>query len=373
MAPVSETAKPSEEPLYPTVTAHQLSVYREALPFFNFLHRFAIGIDPLSPGEINLVFRLLIIKKSLAISYHLCYDVLDCCSAVLLATERINNYKLQCSHFPGSSCSPSGGAPYIPDHTAKSCSRLSDSRNADLLIWVGDRLFPRESAKVSVLDSAVQGGDAVWEGVRIYSNKIFKLEEHLQRLMDSAKAMAFANIPSRDFIRSSIFRTLAANGMRDNAHIRLTLTRGAKITSSMNPKFNIFGTNLIILPEWKPVGDPATYDNSKGVTLITATNRRNSPQYVDSKIHHCNLINNILPKIQANNANAADALMLDHEGFVSETNATNVFMVKHGVVFTPHGDSCLPGQYVTVQYGTVWCGTVKYGTMPYGVAQCSVV
>lgn len=248
------------------------------------------------------------------------------------------------SLLPGSSCPPPANFPFIPARTDKlGDSRLSDPRNADILIWVGDRLLPREVGKVSVLDSAVQGGDAVWEGVRIYSNKIFKLEEHLARLMDSAKAMAFENVPSKDFIRSSVFRTLAANGMRDGAHIRLTLTRGAKITSSMNPKFNIFGTNLIILPEWKPVGDPATYDNKKGVSLITATNRRNSPQYVDSKIHHCNLINNILPKIQANYANAADALMLDHEGYVSETNATNVFMVKNGIVLTPHGDSCLPG------------------------------
>ena len=255
---------------------------------------------------------------------------------------------------------PICSSPYIPERSVRNTdtslqtkgqwignirndSRLSDPRNADILVRVGDRLLPREMAKVSVFDSAVQGGDAVWEGVRIYNSKIFKLEEHLHRLADSAKAMAFANGPSKDFIRSAIFRTLAANGMRDSAHIRLTLTRGAKITSSMNPKFNIFGCNLIILPEWKPVGDPATYDNTKGVSLITATNRRNSPQYVDSKIHHCNLINNILPKIQANYANAADALMLDHEGFVSETNATNIFMVKDGIVLTPHADSCLPG------------------------------
>ena len=242
---------------------------------------------------------------------------------------------------------------------------------------MGDRLLPREAGKVSVLDSAVQGGDAVWEGVRIYSGRVFKLEEHLERLQDSAKAMAFQNIPSRDFIRTCIFRTLAANGMRDSAHIRLTLTRGAKITSSMNPKFNIFGTNLIVLPEWKPVGDPATYDNAKGVSLITATNRRNSPQYVDSKIHHCNLINNILPKIQANYANAADALMLDHEGFVSETNATNVFMVKNGIVLTPHGDSCLPGtqpilycriiSYHIISYHIISYHIISYHIIPYQI------
>lgn len=99
----------------------------------------------------------------------------------------------------------------------------------------------------------------------------------------------------------------------------------------MNPKFNVYGSTLIVLPEWKPVEGPATYDNSRGVTLITATNRRNPPQCVDSKIHHCNLINNILPKIQANNAGAADAIMLDLEGFVSETNATNLFCVRKWV------------------------------------------
>jgi branched-subunit amino acid aminotransferase/4-amino-4-deoxychorismate lyase len=111
----------------------------------------------------------------------------------------------------------------------------------------------------------------------------------------------------------------------------------------MNPSFNIFGTNLIVLPEWKPICGPTTYDNEKGISLVTASGRRNSPQCVDSKIHHCNLINNILPKIQANLANCADALMLDPEGYVSETNATNIFMIKHGIVYTPHADFCLPG------------------------------
>jgi branched-chain amino acid aminotransferase group I len=222
-------------------------------------------------------------------------------------------------------------------------TKLGDPRNADILVWIGDRLYPREQAKVSVLDSAVQGGDAVWEGIRVYDGRCFKLEEHINRLFDSARAMLFENVPSREFIYNAVFKTLQVNGMRDGVHMRLTLTRGAKLTSSMNPKFNVFGTNLIILPEWKPVGDAATYDNNAGIMLVTATNRRNPPQCVDSKIHHCNLINNILPKIQANNAGAADALMLDTEGFVSETNATNFFMVKHGVLSTPHADYCLPG------------------------------
>lgn len=189
----------------------------------------------------------------------------------------------------------------------------------------------------------ILGGDAVWEGLRIYNGKILSLEEHLQRLFNSSKAMGFKNIHSKEEVKEAIFTTLAANGMRNSAHIRLTLTRGVKCTSSMNPNFNLYGTTLIVLAEWKPVVGRTTYDSS-GISLITAANRRNPPSTVDSKIHHNNLINNILPKIQANHAGAADAIMLDLDGFVSETNATNIFMVDHnGKLITPHADHCLPG------------------------------
>ncbi|KAG4111540.1 hypothetical protein ERO13_D13G110400v2 [Gossypium hirsutum] len=211
--------------------------------------------------------------------------------------------------------------------------------NAKLLAWVGDEIVPRESAKVSVFDSVVQGGDAVWEGLRIYNRKIFKLEEHLDRMFDSAKALAFINVPTRDQIKEAIFRTLNANGMFDNTHIRLTLTRGKKVTSGMSPAFNQYGCTLIVLPEWKP----PVYDNESGIKLVTATTRRNSPNNLDSKIHHNNLLNNILAKIEGNNANADDAIMLDKDGYVSETNATNIFLVKKGRVLTPHADYCLPG------------------------------
>jgi branched-subunit amino acid aminotransferase/4-amino-4-deoxychorismate lyase len=170
---------------------------------------------------------------------------------------------------------------------------LSDNRNIDILVWIGDRLYPRELARVSVLDSSVQGGDAVWEGLRIYNRKIFKFDNHLDRLIESAHTLAFKNVPSRRFIQNAVFRTLQVNGMFDGVHIRMTLTRGVKLTSSMNPVFNAFGTTLIILPEWKPsAGGPATYDNEQGISLITATNRRNPPQCLDSKIHHNNLLNN---------------------------------------------------------------------------------
>ncbi|KAI4301831.1 hypothetical protein L6164_035071 [Bauhinia variegata] len=211
--------------------------------------------------------------------------------------------------------------------------------NEKLLAWVGDEMLTRESAEVSVFDSVVQGGDSVWEGLRVYNGKIFKLEEHLDRLFDSAKALAFENVPTLDELKEAIFTTLIRNGMFDNAHIRLSLTRGKKVTSGMSPAFNLYGCTLIVLPEWKP----PVYDNTHGIVLVTATIRRNSPNNLDSKIHHNNLLNNILAKIEGNNAKADDAIMLDKDGYVSETNATNIFIVKKGRVLTPHADYCLPG------------------------------
>lgn len=195
--------------------------------------------------------------------------------------------------------------------------------NDRILVWVGEEIVPRDSAKVSVFDSVVQGGDAVWEGLRVYSGKIFKLNEHLDRLFDSAKALAFSNIPKRDEVKKAIFTTLTVNGMFDNAHIRLTLTRGKKVTSGMSPAFNLYGCTLIVLAEWKP----PVYDNSGGITLVTAATRRNSPNNLDSKIHHNNLLNNILAKVEGNLAKADDAIMLDKDGYVSETNATNIVKI----------------------------------------------
>lgn len=215
---------------------------------------------------------------------------------------------------------------------------LPDPRNADILIHVGGELLPRDQAKVSVFDSAVQGGDAVWEGLRVYNGRIFQLNAHLDRLVASAKAMAFADIPSMGDIKRAIFDTLQANGMRDGVHIRLTLSRGLKITSGMDIRLNQYGCCLIVLAEWK-----APVYNRDGIRLITSSWRRNSPQCIDSKIHHNNLINNILAKIEANAAGADDAVMLDLEGFLAETNATNLFLVRKGVLFTPRADYCLPG------------------------------
>lgn len=211
--------------------------------------------------------------------------------------------------------------------------------NKDLQIYVKDRLYHRSEAKVSVFDSVVQGGDAVWEGLRIYKGGVFVFDRHLDRLFSSAKAMHFQNVPSRDEVKSAVFETLKANNMTDGVHVRLTLTRGEKLTSGMDPRLNTLGCTLIIVPEYKaPV-----YDNEHGIKIITSSIRRNSPAHLDSKIHHNNLINNILAKIESNVAQADAALMLDACGFAAELNGTNIFMSKKGVLYTPFADACLPG------------------------------
>ena len=212
-----------------------------------------------------------------------------------------------------------------------------DPRNSNTLVWVNG-LVARNEAKVSVLDSVVQGGDAVWEGLRILRGRALQLDEHIERLRHSAHALAFQSIPSAKEIQTAIFSTLQANGMSDGVHARITLTRGEKTTSGMDPRLNTMGHTLIVLPEYKGM----VYGNS-GIRLITASVRRNSPSCLDSKIHHNNLLNNILAKIEANVAGADDALMLDLDGFVAETNATNVFCVKQGKLVTPTPVSCLPG------------------------------
>ena len=199
-----------------------------------------------------------------------------------------------------------------------------DERNRNLTVNINGQLVHRDKAAISPFDSAVQGGDAVWEGLRLYSGRIFKLHEHLDRLERSARALSFAEIPPREKIVEEIKRTLAANKMSDGVHIRLTLTRGLKITSGMDPRLNQNGTTLIVLAEHKTPVYAKT-----GVTLVTSRIRRPPPEVLDARIHHANLLNSILAKIEANNAGADDALMLDTRGFVAETNATHVFIVRN--------------------------------------------
>ena len=213
-----------------------------------------------------------------------------------------------------------------------------DERNRDLIVNVNGEMVHRDRARVSPFDSAVQGGDAVWEGLRLYDGKIFRLIPHLERLRSSAHALGFDQIPSDDELTTQIRRTLEANRMRDGVHIRLTLSRGEKITSGMDPRLNQSGPTLIILAEHKP----PVYDTT-GLTLITCSIRRTPPHCLDAKIHHANLLPSILAKLEANAAGADDAIMLDIRGFIAETNATHLFIVEGEKVSTSHTHACPEG------------------------------
>jgi len=209
----------------------------------------------------------------------------------------------------------------------------SDERNLNLIVNINGQLVHRDKAGVSPFDSAVQGGDAVWEGLRLYDGRIFKLHEHLDRLERSAQALSFAEIPPREKIVEEIKRTLAANRMTNGVHIRLTLTRGVKVTSGMDPRLNQSGPTLIVLAEHK-----APVYAKTGLTLNTSKIRRPPREVLDARIHHANLLNSILAKIEANDAGADDALMLDTRGFVAETNATHVFIVRNSDKSRASGD-----------------------------------
>jgi len=225
-----------------------------------------------------------------------------------------------------------------------------DPRNAGISYWVNGVLRHRDEPGLSPFDSVVQGGDAVWEGLRLYQGRVFGLDAHLARLRRSALALGFGltvasgsdgadgAIPGDAEITAAITETLRANDMWDGVHIRLTLTRGVKMTSGMDPRLNRAGPTLIVLAEYKaPV-----YDTG-GLRLITASVRRPGPDVLDPKIHHNNLLNSILAKLEANAAGADDALMLDGRGFVAETNATNLFAVVDGVLTTPTAVACPEG------------------------------
>jgi branched-chain amino acid aminotransferase len=213
-----------------------------------------------------------------------------------------------------------------------------NEKNRDLIVNINGELVHRDKAAISPFDSAVQGGDAVWEGLRLYNGRIFKLHEHLDRLDRSARALSFADIPAREKIIDEIKRTLAANEMHDGVHIRLTLSRGLKITSGMDPRLNQNGSTVIVLAEHK-----APVYSKEGLKLIISSIRRPPPEVLDAKIHHANLLNSILAKIEANNLGADDALMLDTNGFVAETNATNIFIVRKGDLATSKTVACPEG------------------------------
>jgi branched-chain amino acid aminotransferase len=210
--------------------------------------------------------------------------------------------------------------------------------NANLIVNIDGKLVHRDQAGISPFDSSVQNGDAVWEGLRLYNGRIFRLRQHLHRLRNSAMILQYRGFPDDAKLIEELRRTLAANKMTDGVHIRLTVSRGLKYTSGLDPRINTQGCSFFILPEFKP----PVYDK-RGITLITSTIRRPLANVLDQHIHSCNQLTSILAKLDANAASANDALMLDTDGFLAETNATHVFIVKNGVVETSTTRACPEG------------------------------
>ena len=208
------------------------------------------------------------------------------------------------------------------------------------IIYVNGEFVRKEDAKISVYDSGFQHGDGVYEGIRVYNKKLFMLKEHVQRLYESCKTLDIKlDLPKKELMRI-VKETVKKNldSGFNNLHIRLQVTRGLKGMTGMNPNMNLTNYSLVIcVDEKKPIFD------KKGIKLITATLLRFSPQYLDAKIHSCNQLNQIMAAIEANRQGAAEAIMLDANGFVAETNSTTLVMVKDGQFLLPKIDYILPG------------------------------
>jgi len=217
---------------------------------------------------------------------------------------------------------------------------IDDPRNENVLIYINGELFPRNEAKISVFDSGYLVGDGVWEALRLYDDVLVFLDEHLDRLWQGAATIGMNIGMTRAELTNAVWQTIHANGMHDNAHVRFMLTRGIKKTPSQDPRLTISGPNLVIIAEHKQA-DKTTKE--RGVTLFTSTIRRGSPDYLDPRLNCHSKLHEVMALVQALEAGADEALMLDIHGFVSTCNATNFFMVKNGEVWTSTGQYCMNG------------------------------
>jgi branched-chain amino acid aminotransferase len=217
---------------------------------------------------------------------------------------------------------------------------VSDPRNASILIDVNGDLKARSEAVVSVFDSGFMLGDGVWEGLRVQNGKLAFLERHLDRLFEGAKALAMDIGISRETLRKRLYETLAANRMTEGVHVRLMVTRGVRSTPYQDPRVVVGGATIVIIPEYKEP-DPTIYE--RGLKLFTVHVRRGDPAVQDQKINSHSKLNCILASIQATEAGADEALMLDPHGFVATCNSTHFFIVRNGEVWTSSGKYCLGG------------------------------
>ena len=217
---------------------------------------------------------------------------------------------------------------------------LPDERNDSVLIYVNGELHPRSEAKISVFDSGYLVGDGIWEAVRMYDGVLVFLHLHLDRLWQAAATIGMDLKMTRQELVDKLWLTLKANKMHGNAYIRFMVTRGIKKTPSQDPRLTISGPNLVIIAEHKKASDES---KEKGITLFTSTIRRGSPDYLDPRLNCHSKLHEVMALVQAIEAGADEALMLDIHGFVSTCNATNFFMIKNGEVWTSTGQYCMNG------------------------------
>ena len=217
---------------------------------------------------------------------------------------------------------------------------VQDDRNDRVLIYVNGELFPRDEAKISVFDSGYLVGDGVWEALRLHDGVLVFLDEHLDRLWQGAATVGMDLKMARQELIDKIWSALRANDMHDGVHVRFMVTRGIKKTPSQDPRLTISGPNLVIIPEYK-LASPDS--RGRGVTLFTSTIRRGSPDYLDPRLNCHSKLHEVMALVQAIEAGADEALMLDIHGFVATCNATNFFMVTKGEVWTSTGQYCMNG------------------------------
>tara|TARA_Y100000813_G_scaffold129105_1_gene93044 strand:+ start:5446 stop:6360 length:915 start_codon:yes stop_codon:yes gene_type:complete len=217
---------------------------------------------------------------------------------------------------------------------------IHDDRNESIIIYINGVFHVRNEAKISVFDSGYLVGDGIWEGIRLTGGKLVFVEEHLNRLWQAAKATHINMAYSKAELIEIIYKTLEKNNMTDEVHIRVMITRGIKKTPSQDPRLTITGPNLVIIPEYKMADESS---KKSGLKLFTSTIRRGSPDYLDPKLNCHSKLHEVQALVQAIEAGADEALMLDINGFVSTCNSTNFFMVKDGVVITSTDQYCMNG------------------------------
>ncbi len=231
---------------------------------------------------------------------------------------------------------------------------IEDDRNKDILIYINDAYFKRDEAKISVFDSGYLVGDGIWEALRLHNGVLVFIEDHLERLWTAAAAVGMKFPFSKKELTSIIWDVLNTNKMTDQVHVRVMITRGIKKTPSQDPRLTISGPNIVIIPEYKKASEVS---KAKGISLFTSTVRRGSPDYLDPRLNCHSKLHEVQALIQAIEAGADEALMLDVNGFVSTCNATNFFMVKNQEVWTSTGQYCMNG----ITRGKVIEACEKYG------------